>query len=958
MVRGLNLCLAVVLWVTSAMAQEQTGAVFYVAANGNDQWSGILAEANAEKTNGPLATITRAREVIREAKKKDGLPKGATVFVRAGTYFLADGLELRPEDSGAAEGRIVYRAYENEKAILVGGRPITGFVPHKGEILKADLKAQGFSEFPFRQLFYNGKRQHLARYPNFDPDAPVCGGWAFIPGDVVQHYGKPIEETVEERRTLHVRPEYIHNWAHPEEGEVFLHPNHNWWNHIVGVASVDKEKGLIHLKPDNGFENFLGDRRFGMKPGCRFYVHNLLEELDAPGEWYLDKANRTLYFWPPGTLEGAVVAAPTTKAVVSLWKASYITIQGFTIECADEFGVNAWQSEHCLIARNTIRNIGGFRGSAVSLNGGTSNGAVGNDIYDVGGNGISLSGGDRETLTPCNNYADNNYIHHIGILYKAASGLSCDGVGNRMSRNLVHDTPRQGIRWHGSDHIIELNHVRHTNTEISDTAGINACNSNWTMRGTILRYNYIHDTIGFGKNRDGEWVSPYYCWGIYLDNFTSGTTVYGNICARIVLGGPFIHGGRDNVIENNFLIDGKTAQMWYNGAANLPECKAGAKGRVDDLMKFGKLPVYQKYPGLVQMFQSDENEWNQMAGNKFLRNVCCYSDPAAKLYFQRELRAATTESDYNLIWTFGNPITVGMDKVPPEKQWEEWKKLGFDAHSIVADPLFVNAKNDDFCLRPESPAHKLGIKQIPVEKIGPYDDPLRASWPIVEAEGVREHPLKLDLMPKPPPKPAKANPYPRNTTPFMTNKIGNPPQVDGVLSPGEWPEAAMAMNQTPQRLPIEGPACSAQVCWDDQCLYVAVAVPIKDVSKLVRTEKWGPDDAMEVCFQDLSGEKPGPIFVLHGFLSGLHESVTLAKAPADVAENLGKAVRYAVKVGEKEWTCEWAIPIAAAGITPKAGLKLAFNLAVHRNETGQWICWVGPMGSAYRLEEAGYLVLE
>ena len=66
---------------------------------------------------------------------------------------------------------------------------------------------------------------------------------------------------------------------------------------------------------------------------------------------------------------------------------------------------------------------------------------------------------------------------------------------------------------------------------------------------------------------------------------------------------------------------------------------------------------------------------------------------------------------------------------------------GQDRHSLVADPLFVDPDNDDYRLRADSPAFKLGFKAIPVEKIGPYQDPLRASWPIVEAEGAREKPL-------------------------------------------------------------------------------------------------------------------------------------------------------------------------------------------------------------------------
>ena len=75
-----------------------------------------------------------------------------------------------------------------------------------------------------------------------------------------------------------------------------------------------------------------------------------------------------------------------------------------------------------------------------------------------------------------------------------------------------------------------------------------------------------------------------------------------------------------------------------------------------------------------------------------------------------------------------------------EQTWKEWQKAGHDQHSVVADPLFVNAAKDDYRLQANSPAFKLGFKPIPIEKIGPYRDELRASWPIVEVEGAREHP--------------------------------------------------------------------------------------------------------------------------------------------------------------------------------------------------------------------------
>jgi hypothetical protein len=84
---------------------------------------------------------------------------------------------------------------------------------------------------------------------------------------------------------------------------------------------------------------------------------------------------------------------------------------------------------------------------------------------------------------------------------------------------------------------------------------------------------------------------------------------------------------------------------------------------------------------------------------------------------------------------------VAAHELAVPDEWSSWQAMGQDKHSLVADPLFVNPAKDDYRLKPDSPAFKLGIQSIPVDQIGPYKDPLRATWPIVQAEGAREHPL-------------------------------------------------------------------------------------------------------------------------------------------------------------------------------------------------------------------------
>ncbi len=132
-----------------------------------------------------------------------------------------------------------------------------------------------------------------------------------------------------------------------------------------------------------------------------------------------------------------------------------------------------------------------------------------------------------------------------------------------------------------------------------------------------------------------------------------------------------------------------------------------------------------------------------MSGNVLSTNIFYWRDPAPSLYRFSSVPYDHNETDNNLVWHAGLPITIGDNtwNPAPAKGLEQWCAIqakGFDRHSVIADPLFVAPDKDDWRLKPDSPAMKLGFKPIPVEKIGPYKDPLRASWPIVEAAGARE----------------------------------------------------------------------------------------------------------------------------------------------------------------------------------------------------------------------------
>jgi hypothetical protein len=727
----------------------------YVALDGNDAWTGENAEPDkpkdggakpgepkeagagpdGQKANGPFRTLERARDEIRARKRAGTLPNGAVVLVRGGRFELSQAFRLTAADSGAAGAPIVYRAYPGEKPVLSGATTLRGWEPHKGRILKADTTAQGFNGYLFRQLFMNGKRQTLARFPNYDPSGTWDGKWTYVRGEPLPMYEPQPNDN---QRLLPCASGVVHAWENPQDGLVNIYPRFNWWNRFVKIASVDAAASTITLA---------GDAGFAIRPLDRFYVCNLLEELDAPGEWFLDPRTKIVYFWPPQPLDAsAFVSAPRVKHVVSLERGTaHVTVRGFTLECSDGPALNMDACEHCLAAGNTVTNAVGTcdGGAAISVSGGRHNGVVGNDISESCCHGVSLIGGSRETLEPGLHYADNNYIHHIGRLNGHGCGVYLGGVGLRVSRNLIHDTSRCGIFGGDNDCIYEYNHLRHLNLATEDTAGIYV-GGPWSTRGAVFRYNYIHDMIGFGRT-GRSWVAPHFAWALYLDDGRCEAHVYGNILVRTMLGGLYIHAGHDNLLENNILVDHTRYQMNYQGHNVAGTMDAPTvEGFQKDLAKYQKNPAYAKYRGFATMSPGTADD---MARNAFVRNILSFTDPKAKAYRQLcwpDAVRATCVSDYNLVHHAGLPLEVDLPNIPAEKQWAAWQKLGFDTHSVVADPLFQNPAKDDYRLKRESPAHALGFRPIPFEKIGPQQSPLRASWPIREAPGVRETPMRLD----------------------------------------------------------------------------------------------------------------------------------------------------------------------------------------------------------------------
>jgi parallel beta-helix repeat protein len=700
---------------------DKRRADFYVSPAGDDRWSGTLPEPNREATDGPFATLVRARDAVRQFKAATGLQAPVTVLVRGGKYFMRETLILNADDSGTTDCPITYRAYPGEKAVLSGGRRVTGWRPFKGAILQARLPEKP-ERWHSRQLFYNSKRQPRARWPKPDPVNSLYGGWALHEGG---------DEANPFRAFRYPDGFLPRRWAKPATAEVCLFGANGWFNEIIPVASVDRRRRVITLQRRiKDFDRSPWHLPLTLEPN-RFCIENVLEELSQPGEWCLDSEKGVVYFWPPDDrLEDGEVVVPELDCLISLRDASWVNISGFTFTettDGDNYfrdggeGVGAMfntiglrycgeavhlrDAEHCRIEGNRFDAVGG---NAVYLESHNARNAIArNEIAHAGANGICLIG--APLRHPIFNHIEDNHIHHCGVYNKYTAGVFCGtSDGNIIGHNRIEHLPHHGINLSENPNgrnVVEYNEILHTCEELADNAAIN-CWMELPPReaqrcGHIIRYNLIADTPGCEVV--GGVVGPsknFPTSGIYLDNYASNCFVYGNIIVRAAAAAVLVHGGKNNVIENNIFVDCRANVRLQDVVCTLPywHNMAGFMTGNHITRNIG----YQGAAGLLfhldawtdrVVARCDENVWFQTTGEYRIEHTCSLVN-----------RVRVSAGD--------------LDQADRVETLEIWQRLGYDTHSVFEDPLFVDAARDDFGLRPDSPPLKLGCQPIPARDIG------------------------------------------------------------------------------------------------------------------------------------------------------------------------------------------------------------------------------------------------
>lgn len=660
--------------------------VLYVSPYGNDNWSGRVPDASPPATDGPFATVRRAVRAVRELKGR-GARGGFTILLRGGTYLFEEPLLLGPEDSGSDSRPFTIKAYPRERPVFSGTREIRAFKPFRDGIYQADLRGTPLGGQPFRQLFSDGKRETLARFPN-SSKASGPSGFLYAAGAAQG----------DSRWRFRYGAGSLPATFELAGSELVIFPGPNYWDNTIPIAALDQGGRIIELAAAASYPVLAGNR---------FYLQNALAFLDAPGEWYLDLKKEALYFRPGRKGAPRDVAVPVVQSLVQMEGADSVRIEGVTMKGCDGPALRAAGCRGAVIAGCTVFNAGG---DGVAIEGGAGNAAIGNEIHGVGGSGIVISG------SGC--AAENNHVHDVGVFSKGSSGIYCEGTANRVSHNLVHSTPRAGIWFDGNDNVIEYNHVHHVNRETQDSGIIYSCARDWAKRGNIVRFNYLHDSGGYGRNNAREaWRSPFKSWGVYLDDFTSGTEVYGNIIARCNDGALQLHGGRDNLIENNIIIGGGgVGEVVF---AAIPASSPHLPGMYA-MLKEGDLA---RYPLLRQI--DSPRHGATMSGNAFRRNVVYGKSDSPAFALFGDVDLSSTQVDYNVFYHGGRSPPLEMQQ--QRLTWEDWLARGMDRHSVVADPLLYEKEPGNIQLSPQSPALRLGFLPIPGKEIGLYRSGARVS---------------------------------------------------------------------------------------------------------------------------------------------------------------------------------------------------------------------------------------
>ena len=656
----------------------EPGRVLHVAPDGNDTNPGTRTK--------PFATVNRALAANREAGAAQG---GTVIELAAGRYPLTETIKLTDADSGKPYAPLSIRAATPGTAVISGGKRLTGFTAvteksvlarlpqeSRGKVMQCNLSALGITDFgsiqeqPMVNLSVNGVLQTLARWPN--------SGFVRV-GNMADNGNIDRNDPKKNRPQIFTTSDRISRWITAPDAWLEGYLATNWMYGYVPVGSLDAKAKTITTA-------WCYDRLSGwpdIKSGAPYAVFNLLEEIDQPGEWYLDRTKGMLYLYPGATSGAASVELSMLPGtMLSVTNASHVRIEGLVFESSRGGGLVLENSSHCLIAGCTVRNVSGV---GVSINGGERNSMIGCNLHDLEHAACHINGGDTEKLVPGNHLLANCRFRNFGRTSRSA-GISLNGVGHRITHCVFEDCPSSAIGFAGFNFLVEYNEFRNCCNEIDDYGVIYAW-GNPTWRGNIWRFNkFSHCGGGYTQG----WVQNRYFGtsAFRFDDAVSGQTVYGNVFTHFDLWGTSAgvmgnNSGRDNIYDNNLVTDSRGLNYGYFDGGN-HMYKQGLPNSVS--------PAHlAAFPELANL--SDGKGRNSIWRTSLLR-----------------VSAAGTNS---------------KNSNYADSEWGGWQYI---ANTITGtDPGFVDGVELRKTIAPTL-FWNLGMRAIPVDEIGLYEDTASAAW--------------------------------------------------------------------------------------------------------------------------------------------------------------------------------------------------------------------------------------
>lgn len=671
---------------------QLNGQVIYVSTRGNDKWNG------SEKK--PVASLVRAQELARAY----GRDTSVEIVFEDGIYYLPGTVQFTGQDSKDYPATVTLRARHEGKAVISGGQQIRlDWKQEAGNIYVASVPAG----MDIDQLYVAGLRQPMARFPNAQPGKQrnVYDTW------VLDHQAQPNPEMDP------LQPERIALWKNPEGG--YVHAMHTaLWGDMHWKIKGKNEDGTLQL--EGGWQN---NRPSGMHPLYRF-VENIKEELDVPGEWYYDRSESKLYYMPLPEidLDEAKVEIVRLKHLIEFNGTKEnpvrgIHLQGLTFKhTARTFMENKEQllrsdwtmyrggaivfngAEECSVENCEFDHLGG---NTIFVNNYNRYLTVrGCYIHHSGANGIVFVGDPDMVRSPLFRYGNQNYetmdmtpgplgdnypqdcwVDDCLITMTGRDEKQTAPVQISMSQRIrvshcsIYDVPRAGININEGTfggHIIEFCDVFNTVLETGDHGSFNSWGRDrfWTPDVvTISDQVALHpdmqywDVLEPNVLRYNRWRCDH-GWDVDLDD---GSSFYRIYCNLLLNGGLKMREGYDRVATNNIILNNSLhPHVWVRNS--------------DDVFKHNIVFTAYK-PAVMNSALGESDRWGK-------------------------------ELDYNLFAT-------------GQAAMRKFAAHGADAHSVSADPLFVNPGQGDFRVRPESPAFKIGFRNFDMTDFGVKSEKLK-----------------------------------------------------------------------------------------------------------------------------------------------------------------------------------------------------------------------------------------